>query len=160
MGGFELEQWHFAQAPGSNCSRVVSRSSLVPWWNSSRAVLLTFGHLGLQSWWKVIAVEISCFRVSLVTGWWARSACQARGTRGGAQGNQNGKHCNGREFHQVELNIPIKGSRDIIKGHPNIMTYTSSSSLDKSTQHFLHIMKSSHLQLLILRPQLFPQTCD
>ena len=34
--------------------------------------------------------------------------------------------CNGREFHQVELNIPIKGSRDIIKGHPNIMTYTSS----------------------------------
>ena len=40
----------------------------MPWWNSSRAVLLTFGHLGLQSWWKVIAVEISCFRVSLVTG--------------------------------------------------------------------------------------------
>ena len=61
---------------------------------------------------------------------------------GGAQGkNQNGKHCNGREFHQVELNIPIKGTRDIIKGHPNIMAYTSSSSLDKSTQHFLHIMK-------------------
>ena len=63
-----------------------------------------------------------------------------------AQGkNQNGKHCNGREFHQVELNIPIKGTRDIIKGHPNIMTYTSSSSLDKSTQHFLHIMKGRAL---------------